>query len=113
MGTNRRSSTSGATLFGLPRTAHGRWSIRLASTFFVFFVLWLVYVQATPMARPSFFSDPLHAFLILSAAAAAIAGGIVGVIAMVAKRERSFMILLSIVVGAVVAYWTIAEVVGH
>jgi hypothetical protein len=97
----------------MPRTRLGWWSIGLATTFLVLFVLWLLYVQATPMARPTFFSDPLHAVLILGAAAAAIAGAIVGVLALVAKRERSFIILLSVLLGAFVLYWTIAELMGH
>jgi hypothetical protein len=43
--------------------------------------------------RPTFFSDPLHALLLLSAAAG-ITGAIFGALAIVSKRERSFMILL-------------------
>ena len=57
--------------------------------------------------------DPLHAFLILGAAAAAITGAIVGALALVAKRERSFLIVLSILLGAFVLYWAIAELMGH
>ena len=98
---------------GMPRTRPGWWSIGLAITFLVLFVLWLLYVQATPMARPTFFSDPLHALLILGAAAAAITGSIVGALALVAKRERSFMIMLSILLGAFVLYWSIAELMDH
>ena len=98
---------------GMPRTRLGWWSIGLAIAFLVFFVLWLLYVQATPMARPTFFSDPLHAFLILGATAAAITGAIVGVVALVARRERSFTILLSVLLGAFVLSWTMAELVGH
>jgi uncharacterized integral membrane protein len=73
----------------MPRTRLGWWSIGLAATFVVLFVVWLLYVEATPMARPTFFSDPLHAVLILGAAAAAITGAIVGALALAARRERS------------------------
>ncbi len=107
-GSRRRPS-----FVGMPRTWLGWSSIGLAITFLVLFVLWLLYVQATPMARPTFFSDPLHAVLILGAAAAAITGAIVGVLALVAKRERSLIILLSVLLGAFVLYWTIAELMGH
>jgi uncharacterized integral membrane protein len=98
---------------GMPRTRLGWWSIGLAITFLALFVLWLLYVQATPIARPTFFSDPLHAFLILGAAAAAITGAIVGALALVAKREQSFMLVLSILLGVFVLYWAIAELMGH
>ena len=37
---------------------------------------------------------------------------VVGVLALVTKRERSFMILLSVLLGAFVLYWTIGSVAG-
>ena len=97
---------------GMPRSRLGWWSIGLAVLFVGLFVAWLLYVQATPIARPTFFSDPLHACLLLGAAAAGITGAIVGVLALVAKRERSFMILLSVLLGAFVLYWTIGSLAG-
>src|SRR5919109_817117 len=77
---------------GMPRSRLGRWSIGLAVQFLGLFAAWLLYVQATPIPRPTFFSDPLHACLLLGVAAAGITGAIVGVLAFAAKRERSFLI---------------------
>jgi uncharacterized integral membrane protein len=71
----------GPSFVGMPRSRLGWWSIGLAGLFLGLFVAWLLYVQATPIARPTFFSDPLHACLILGAAAAGINGAIVGVLA--------------------------------
>lgn len=52
---------------GLPRTRLGWWSIGLAITFLVLFPLWLFYaLYLRRIPRPTFFSDPLHAFLLLS-----------------------------------------------
>ncbi|MCH7761818.1 hypothetical protein IIA15_10545 [candidate division TA06 bacterium] len=113
MSNSQVGSSRSPSFVGLPRTRLGWWSIGFATTFLVLFVLWLLYVQATPMARPTFFSDPLHAVLILGAAAAAITGAIVGALALVAKRERFFIILLSVLLGVFVLYWTIAELMGH
>jgi hypothetical protein len=96
----------------VPRSQIGGWSIGLAVLFLGLFVAWLLYVQATPMARPTFFSDPLHACLYIGATVAAISGAIVGVLAVMVKRERSFLILLSILLGAVVLYWTIGSLAG-
>src|SRR5438552_14067897 len=97
---------------GMPRSQFGWWSVGLAILFIGLFVAWLLYVLATPIARPTFLSDPLHACLLLGAAAAGIAGGIVGVLAIVAKRERSFLIMLSILAGAVDLFWTIGSLLG-
>lgn len=113
MDNGRDGSSRRPVLGGMPRTRLGWGSIGLAILFFVFFLLWLLYLQATPMARPTFFSDPVHAFLILSAAGAAITGAGVGLLAIVAKGDRSFTIFLSVVLGAFVLFWSIAEVIGH
>jgi hypothetical protein len=101
-------------IIGLPGTRLGRWSTSLAIAFFVLFPLWLFYaLSLRPIPRLTFFSDPLHAFLLLGAAAAAITSAIVGALAIVAKRERSFTVLLSVLMGAFVLYWTIGELMGH
>lgn len=102
-----------ASLFGSPRTWLGRWSTGLAVGFFALFALWLFYVQARPIARPTFFSDPLHVVLILGAVAAAITGGMVGALALGSQRERSLWVMLSGLLGAFVLYWTIGELTGH
>ena len=98
---------------GLPQTRLGWWSIGCAAIFVLLFMLWLLYLKATPMERPTFFSDPLHAVLILGAAVSAISGAIVGTMAFLVKHERSLLPLLSIIVGGFVLYWTIAELIGH
>lgn len=113
MNNSRDNSNPSPSFFGAPRTRLGWWSIVLSSSFFALFLAWLMYVKATPKVRPTFFSDPLHAFLLIGASATAIIGGILGLLALVAKRERSFTILLSILVGGFVLFWTIAELGGH
>jgi len=100
-------------LVGLPCTRSGWWSVSLAVAFLVLFPLWFIYAtRIRPIPRPTFFSDPLHAILLLSAAASAIAGGIAGVFAFAVRHERSFAVILSILLAAFVVYWTIGELVG-
>jgi len=107
-----RRSVGKSGFAGMPTTRPGWWSIRLAAAFIVLFMIWFAYVSATPIPRPTFFSDPLHAVLILSAAASAIAGMVAGLVAFVAARERSIITLTSVVLGGVVLFWTIAELMG-
>jgi hypothetical protein len=111
---NRQESAGQSLSFvGLPRSRPGLWSISLAFAFVVLFVLWWLYVgRWRPMPRPTFFSDPLHACLLLGAAAASIAGAFAGVLALVAKRERSILIVVSIVLGAFVLLLTIAQIIN-
>jgi hypothetical protein len=113
MNHSQDASSRSPSFLGMPRTRLGWWSIGLAIAFLVLFPLWLFYVEyLRPIPRPTFFSDPLHAVLLLSAAVAAIIGAIVGALAIVAKRERSFTILLSVLLGAYVLYWTICQLTG-
>lgn len=71
-----------------------------------------------PGRRPGFFGLPRTGLgwwsvgLALGAAAAATAGAIAGLLAIVVKRERSFMILLSVLLGTLVLVWTIGELDG-
>jgi hypothetical protein len=112
MSNSEDGSIRSPSFLGMPRSRLGWWSIGLAVAFLGLFVAWLLYVWAMPIARPTFFSDPLSACLYIGATATAICGAIVGVLAFVAKRERSFLILLSIILGAVVLYWTIGSIAG-
>ncbi len=98
---------------GMPRTKVGKGSMWLAVAFFVLFTAWQLYVNNTSRPRQTFFSDLPQAILILSTAAAGITGAILGVIALVFKRERSILIILSIIIGSFVLYWTIGELMSH
>lgn len=103
----------GPTFVGVPCSRLGWCSVGLAAAWLVLFGLWWFYVTSwRPIARPTFFSDPLHACLILAAAAAGIGGAVAGVLALAVKRERSVLIVLSILLGAFVLYWTIANLIN-
>jgi len=90
-------------VFGLPQTAAGRSAVYLCMVFFVLFGVWLVYMELRPIQRPTFFSDPLHAVVTLSAAASAITGGLSGGFALTVGRERSILTFASILAGAFIA----------
>ncbi len=75
----------------------------LVGLFFLLFFAWIPYVRATPIPRPTFFSDPIHAVLILSAALSAIVGAGVGVLAWFRSREPSIWVAISVLVGVLSA----------
>jgi hypothetical protein len=97
---------------GVPNTSVGWWSIYLMLMFLGLFGGWIAYVWATPIARPTFYSDPLHAALLLGATVAGLGGGVVGVLAFVIGRERSLLILPSIIVGGLVLFVVIGTMAG-
>ena len=67
MSNSQEGPSRSLSFVGMPRSRLGWWSVGLAALFLGLFVAWLLYVQATPIARPTFFSDPLHACLLLGA----------------------------------------------
>lgn len=97
---------------GMPRSSVGWWSVGLGFAFVVLFASWLIYVDWRRIPRPTMFSDPLHACLLIGAAASGIGGAAAGLSALAAKRERSILILLSILLGSLVLWVTIATLVG-
>ena len=113
MNSSADGSSRSRSLVGMPRTRLGWSSIGLATGFLGLLVAWMFYVTSTPMDRPTFFSDPVHAVILIGAAAAAVTGGVVGALAVVANRERSLTILLSVLVGAFVLWWTVSGIVGQ
>ena len=102
MNSNQASLGKKPSFLGVPRTSVGWWSVGLAVAFDDLFALWGF--RVTP--------PPLSTLLILSAAASAIAGAIVGLLAFILKRERSVLIMLSTLIGAFVLFWTIGEAMG-
>ncbi len=97
----------------IPVTQTGQWAVRFCVAFLLLFLAWWAYVRATPIARPTFFSDPIHAVLIIAAAFAAVAGMVLGLISFLKDKEKSWLPGISILVGALVLYWSVAELVGH
>ena len=100
-------------IFGLPQTIAGRVAVYLCVAFLVLFGTWLTYsLYLNPIQRPTFFSDPVHAVLILSAAASGVLGALFGGFALIMTRERSLFVVLSFIIGALVIAWTIGEMIG-
>jgi hypothetical protein len=66
-------------------------------------------VMAGQRGGDTFFSNPALSVPILTAAVAAVAAGVCGVVARRAG-DRSLLLVAAIVVGAVVLFWTGAEI---
>jgi hypothetical protein len=112
MNTGNHYGAPRSNFLGLPQTRIGRWSVILIAIFLALFLLYLFYsFYLRPIPRPTFFSDPLMALLVLSSVAAAISAALCGVLAIVVKDDWSFVIVLSTLLGAFVLYMTICEVI--
>ena len=100
-------------LLGLPRSGLGWSSIWLALAFFVIMWLFRLYASTSTRYRPTFFSDPLNALLLITASLAGISSGVTALLALIFKRERSLLLVLMVIFGALVALFTLSELVGH
>lgn len=95
----------------MPRTRPGRWSVGLAGAFFAGLFLLRLLVALGQEGGKGFFSNIPLALAGISAAAAGVATLVVGVVAIVRRRERSPLVFLATFVGLVVTWFLIGEVV--
>lgn len=100
-------------LLGLPDTGAGWWSVGLTAAFFVLFGVFQMEVASGQRGGQTFFSNPLLAWTMLLAAAAAIMGGLAAALAIMWKRERSLFVIAALVWGAFVLVFAIGESFGH
>jgi hypothetical protein len=98
-------------ILGPPRTRAGWWSVALAGAFVVFFVLFQALVAAGQRGGDTFFSNPSLALTILTAGAAAIAGGVTAGVAIEAKGERSLLVIVVLLLGLFVLTFVLGELI--
>lgn len=94
-------------------TREGRSAFSLTVISCVLFGIWLAYVGATDIRRPTFDSDPLNAALILGTIGTAVLGGLAGLKAFLFYSERSPLVGISILLGGGACYWVFLELFGR
>lgn len=93
----------------MPSTHTGKWAGWLLALALACFALFFGLVMAGQRGGDTFFSNLALTVPILISALAAIAGGVVGVMAR-RHNDRSIIVKLAILVGAVVVLWVAAEI---
>jgi len=93
-----------------PSTRMGWWSIGFLIAFLVFLILFYALVRSGQRGGETFFSNIWLAVSILSAAVSAIVSGILAGIAIARNRERSFVAFVAILLGFLIAIFTMGEV---
>ncbi len=90
----------------LPRTRLGFWAVRLLIAFAAFFIL-LISLVAAGQRGVWLVSLVIPLFLagVLAAATAAIA--------VVRRGERSVLVFLPLIVGVLIAFFLVGELIGH
>jgi hypothetical protein len=93
-------------ILGWPSTRLGWWSVGLAATFVALFIINLAVITST---LETLWRQTLLPFYVIFMLSCGLAAGIVGLIAVIRQRERSWLVWLAILTGLFV----IAIVLGE
>ena len=99
-------------LFGGPRTRAGWWAVGLLAGFVALFAVtgtWTLRLAAQQRAIRNFWDDPLYSVALLSTVACGIGAGVMSGIGLVARGERSLLLLVTLLVGAGVLLYSVGE----
>jgi len=90
----------------LPRTSAGWWSLGVAAGFILLFAMSVFLVQVADHTGIGV------ALTLFPAGVAAVLAGAMGVFAIVRRSERSVIVFLPVIVGLLVAWFVIGEIVS-
>jgi mannitol-specific phosphotransferase system IIBC component len=93
----------------MPSTNSGKWAGLLLGLFVVLLGLFLALVASGQRGGDTLFTNLALTIPGIGAALSAIAGGVLGVYALT-RRDRSILVILAVLVGAAVLFWTTAEI---
>jgi hypothetical protein len=88
----------------------GRLAVGGDTAFLVFLGAFIGLVASGQTGGDTFFSNPWLSASILLAGGAAVASGIVGLVCILTRQERSLPVFATVALGAVVLAWAIAEI---
>lgn len=97
--------------WGLPSSSPGRWSLGLAALFWLCMAVFYGLVAAGVAERGNdTFAQEWPLFISIGAAGACgIGSAVTGVVALLAKHERSVLVALATLLGALVTFFVLAE----
>ena len=96
----------------LPATAAGRWSIRFLTIGVLFFVLFQLLVLSGQRGGDTFFDNLWLAIAILPAGLGFLSGGAAAAVAVIRRRERSFLAFIALLIGLLVLIFISGEFIS-
>ena len=100
-------------IIGFPSTRLGQWSLVAVFVFFVLLAIFFALVASGEGGGATFFSNPLMAGLLIAAGIAGVAGGVLALVAIVWKGERSLLVFAVLLLGLFVLFFAVGEIAGH
>ena len=95
--------------FILPKTVLGKWSVGLAISFIVFFVLLIILSAAGQKGGDTFFSNLSLSIPGLLAIVSGVAAFFTGVISVIFMKERAVLTFLAIAIGLLLIVFIIGD----
>lgn len=97
----------------IPKSRLGRYSVFALLSFALFFILsQTIVISQDPKDRPSFFSDPIPAVLLIIAGLSGVFAFFTGTIAVIKNRERAISVFISALIGLFVLFFWLGEVLS-
>lgn len=94
-----------------PNTALGKWSFILIVVSLIFFILFYSLVALGQRGGDTFFSNPALAVPILLAGISAVCAFFAGITCIIMNRERAIFVFVSTIVGFLVLFFGLAEII--
>lgn len=104
------TTVSSSSLWQRPSTRLGRWAVGLAAAFVVMFIInSTVFMPAFQDAPDAGWGQALLPFYGIFMLLCGLTAGAVGLIAVIRKHERSWLVWLTILPGAIVLFFILGE----
>lgn len=94
----------------MSKTPLGKWSLGLIIAFFVLFGLGQLEVAMGQTGGETFFDNPLLSLTMLGAVLTGAASFLVGLVAVMKQRERSWLVYLAMLIGAWILTFALGEI---
>ena len=104
------TTSSSSSLWQRPETRLGWWAVGLAVAFVVMFIInATVFVPAAQGVSNAWWQQALLPFYGIFMVLCGLAAGVVGLVAVIRKHERSWLVWLTILPGACVLFFVLGE----
>jgi len=94
----------------MPKTNLGKWSVSLIGSFIVLILIFYGFIIAGQRGGQGFFDNLYLAIPGVLAGACCVAAFVIGIIAIAKQKERSALVYIAVVIGALVTFFIGAEI---
>ena len=101
------------TMLSWPGSRPGKWAVHAILGFFASMIVFYGLVASGQHGGETFFSNPLLSISLLVAATCGIVSALLSFWALVFAKDRKLVLVMCLLVGSFVLYFTAGEIIGH